>query len=233
MSYPAAVAAGLPDSDGLGKSVVMKCVLTVAALLAVLQIGSGADAADRAASQIEPSAPAATADASTMRSGATGMVRGTAELRVNVEGFRSSHGVVLIGLYDSAKSFDRAIELAGADGFLNDPDRVAGAALRMNPALTGGVIFSNLKPGRYALIVFHDENANGRLDKNFFGVPTEPYGFSNDAQGFLGAPSFDDAAILLGAHDEVAIIDLIYHAGGIQTSSDQDPDARAAVGNAP
>jgi uncharacterized protein (DUF2141 family) len=221
MSCPAAVAAGLPDSDGLGKSVVMKCVLTVAALLTVLQIGGGADAADRAAYQIEPStrAPASTAAASTMRSSATGIAGGTAELRVDVEGFRSSHGVVLIGLYDSAKSFDRAIELAGADGFLNDPDRVAGAALRMNTALTGGVIFSNLEPGRYALIVFHDENANGRLDKNFFGVPTEPYGFSNDAQGFLGAPSFDDAAILLGAHDEVAIVDLIYHAGGIHTSS--------------
>jgi uncharacterized protein (DUF2141 family) len=165
-----------------------------------------------------PSA-AETADAPAIRSHATRMADGTGELRVDVAGLRSSHGVVLVGLYDSARSFDRAIELAGADGFLNDPDRVAGAALRVNAGLNGGVVFSNLEPGRYAIIVFHDENANGRLDKNFFGVPTEPYGFSNDAQGFLGPPSFDDASILLGARDEVAVVDLIYHAGGIQTSS--------------
>jgi uncharacterized protein (DUF2141 family) len=133
--------------------------------------------------------------------------------------------VVLIGLYDSADSFDRAIKLAGNEGFLNDLDRVAGAALWINAALNGGVAFGNLEPGRYAIIVFHDVNANGRLDKNFFGVPTEAYGFSNHAQGFLGPPSFDDAAIWLGAGDEVAIVDLIYHAGGFETSSDEDEDA--------
>jgi uncharacterized protein (DUF2141 family) len=190
-----------------------------AALALTAGIAAAQTTSDTTVSTAATASVAETAGASTIRSDAACSACGTAELRVNVEGLRSSHGVVLIGLYDSARSFDRAIELAGADGFLNDPDRVAGAALRVNAALNGGVVFSNLEPGRYAIIVFHDENANGRLDKNFFGVPTEPYGFSNDAQGFLGPPSFDDASILLGARDEVAIVDLIYHAGGIQTSS--------------
>jgi hypothetical protein len=48
------------------------------------------------------------------------------------------------------------------------------------------VVFSNVQPGRYAAIAFHDENGNGKPDKNFLGVPTEPYGFSNNVQGFLG-----------------------------------------------
>jgi len=38
--------------------------------------------------------------------------------------------VILIGLYDSAESFDRAIGLSDKEGFLNDPTRVVGAALR-------------------------------------------------------------------------------------------------------
>jgi uncharacterized protein (DUF2141 family) len=120
--------------------------------------------------------------------GEAGGAAGT-ELRITVEGIRSAHGTVLIGLYDSAVSFDRAIELAANDGFLNDPQRVAGIALKANAAMMSGVALPNLPPGRYGAIVFQDENGNGRLDKNFWGVPTEPYGFSNNVQGALGPPA--------------------------------------------
>lgn len=44
-----------------------------------------------------------------------------------------------------------------------------------------------------ALTVVQDANANGRLDRNAFGMPTEPYGFSNDATGSFGPPSFEAA----------------------------------------
>ena len=67
--------------------------------------------------------------------------------------------------------------------------------------------------GRYAAIAFHDENGNGKLDKNFLGVPTEPYGFSNDAQGFLGPPTFDAAAVALGGGNEAIRIALVYRDG--------------------
>jgi len=42
--------------------------------------------------------------------------------------------------------------------------------------------------------VFHDENNNALLDKNFFGIPTENYGFSQNVRGTLGAPEFEAAA---------------------------------------
>jgi uncharacterized protein (DUF2141 family) len=138
----------------------------------------------------------------------------TGSLTITIDGLRRSGGTVLVGLYDSRASFDRAIELAGEFGFLNDPNRVAGAALRANDMLRGGVTFRNLPPGRYAVILFHDENGNGRLDKNFWGVPTEPYGFSNNAQGLLGPPSFKEAALSLDGGDQAIAIDLVYHAGG-------------------
>lgn len=52
--------------------------------------------------------------------------------------------------------------------------------------------FKGLKKGIYAVSIFQDENENGKLDANFFGIPSEPYGFSNNAKGMFGPPSFKD-----------------------------------------
>jgi uncharacterized protein (DUF2141 family) len=57
--------------------------------------------------------------------------------------------------------------------------------------------FKDLPPGQYAAVVFQDFNGNGKLDKNFLGIPKEPYGFSNDARGSAGPPKFSDAAVTL------------------------------------
>jgi uncharacterized protein (DUF2141 family) len=126
---------------------------------------------------------------------------GASELRVTVEGIRSAHGTILIGLYDTAESFDKAVEASDKEGFLIDPDRFGAVALRANAAMKSAVVFSNLEPGRYAAVAFHDENGNGKLDRNLLGIPAEPYGFSNNVNGFLSPPSFDDAIMVLGHGD--------------------------------
>lgn len=59
------------------------------------------------------------------------------------------------------------------------------------------VVYRDLPPGRYALSAYRDDNANGAMDRNVVGMPTERYGFSRDARGSFGPPSFDDAAIEL------------------------------------
>jgi uncharacterized protein (DUF2141 family) len=137
------------------------------------------------------------------------LAAGAGELRVTVEGIRSAHGTVLIGLYDSPASFEKAVKASGRRSFLIDPDRFGAVALRANAALRSAVVFSNVEPGPYAAVAFHDENGNGRLDKNFLGVPAEPYGFSNNVEGFLGPPTFADAAIALGGGDSAIRIALI------------------------
>ena len=53
--------------------------------------------------------------------------------------------------------------------------------------------FSNLEKGEYAIAIYHDENSNGELDRNFLGMPSEDYVFSNYAKGILGPPSFEEA----------------------------------------
>lgn len=56
-----------------------------------------------------------------------------------------------------------------------------------------------IEPGRYALAVYHDLNANDVMDKNFVGIPREPYGFSRDFRPKFSAPSFEDCAFELPA----------------------------------
>lgn len=51
-----------------------------------------------------------------------------------------------------------------------------------------------LPDGTYAIGIFVDANYNNEMDKNFFGVPKEQYGFSNNAKGSFGPPSFRDAS---------------------------------------
>ncbi len=66
---------------------------------------------------------------------------------------------------------------------------------------TAGVVavhFPNTLAGTYAVKVFHDVDENGTLDTNWMGIPKEPYGFSNDAMGTFGPPSFQQASFKVG-----------------------------------
>jgi uncharacterized protein (DUF2141 family) len=55
------------------------------------------------------------------------------------------------------------------------------------------VVFDSLVYGEYAVRVFHDENKNEKIDTNFLGIPTEDYGYSNDASDWFGPPSWEKA----------------------------------------
>jgi uncharacterized protein (DUF2141 family) len=52
--------------------------------------------------------------------------------------------------------------------------------------------FEELEPGKYAAAAYQDLNDDKEMNANMFGMPVEPYGFSNDARGQFGPPSFDD-----------------------------------------
>ncbi len=62
--------------------------------------------------------------------------------------------------------------------------------------------FSGLPPGTYAIAAYHDLNGNGKLDRNFFGVPTEPYAFSNNPSVKWSTPDFEDAALQASAGEQ-------------------------------
>ena len=113
-----------------------------------------------------------------------------AELEVVITGLHSPDGNVLVALHRAPES--------SPDATVPDAPLVANAA---HPSDTDEVVvvFPDLLPGDYAVGAFHDANSNGELDANAFGMPTEGYGFSNDARGFMGPARFADAAVAVVA----------------------------------
>lgn len=67
------------------------------------------------------------------------------------------------------------------------------------PTSQDRISFSLELPGGQplAIAVFQDIDGNGVLSKNQFGIPAEPYGFSNNARSNFGPPSFSQAAFVV------------------------------------
>ena len=54
-------------------------------------------------------------------------------------------------------------------------------------------VIDEIQYGEYAISVIHDENGNGELDTGLMRIPTESYGFSNDAKASFGPASWEDS----------------------------------------
>ena len=127
-----------------------------------------------------------------------GIAANADELIVRVDNIKEA-GEIHIAIYDSAEAFeaDRGEKGGAAPGITQ------GTIEMVEP---GSVIYRyELPPGTYAIGIFHDANLNNRLDNYFFGVPREQYGFSNNARGFMGPPSFEDAAFSVEGKTEISI----------------------------
>lgn len=120
-------------------------------------------------------------------------------IHVKVLNIRNSTGGVACALFESHVGFPRE--------FLVFATNIMIIKIRESQARCD---FEDIPPGTYALAVIHDENMNGELDANWLGVPTEGYGFSRDAKGFLGAPSFDAASFAYNGQNLNLVIGLNY-----------------------
>jgi uncharacterized protein (DUF2141 family) len=54
------------------------------------------------------------------------------------------------------------------------------------------LVYESVPYGSYAVTVHHDINNNGKMDRNILGMPTEPFGLSNNPRLMFSLPSFDD-----------------------------------------
>ena len=116
-------------------------------------------------------------------------------LTVRVVDLRNRKGQVRLGVFDRARGF---------------PTERNGALLWQS-APAGGENCSfavELPPGRYAVVVLHDENGNKKVDRNFVGVPKEGYGVTNNPKPAMRAATYREAAFDLppeGAEVRVSI----------------------------
>jgi uncharacterized protein (DUF2141 family) len=110
-----------------------------------------------------------------------------ASVRIEVSGLRGARGDVGCLLFGTADGYPEIHVKAYRE--LHAPIERAGAVCA----------FSKVAPGTYAAIVFHDENLNGKLDKNFVGMPQEGYGASNNVRPRFSAPGFLEASFVVAA----------------------------------
>ena len=104
-------------------------------------------------------------------------------IHVKILDIRNSTGAVACALFESPEGFPTE--------FLYSATNIMVIKIRDTQARCD---FEDIAPGTYALAIIHDENMNGKLDTDWLGIPTEGYGFSNDATAVLGAPSFSAAS---------------------------------------
>ena len=113
------------------------------------------------------------------------------KLEVNISGFDSNDGKVKIGLYNSEGTFLQTTFKNGMSGIENKKATIT---------------FTDLPKGDYAISLYHDENDNGILDRNMFGIPSEDYASSNNAKGVMGPPKYADAKFTITANSKINII---------------------------
>lgn len=101
-------------------------------------------------------------------------------LTIALNGIETPKGAVMMGLFDSE------------DGYRTGKP-VRGVRVPVDAA-DAQTIIEGLPVGRYAIKAFHDIDGDGNMSTNPFGMPVEPYAFSNNAVGAMGPASWADAA---------------------------------------
>src|SRR5215471_9574360 len=117
---------------------------------------------------------------------------GHATLILKVTGLRSEKGQVKIAVFNSSEKW--LSEQPIYSSTINVDSQTV--TWRINDVLYGD----------YGVAVFHDENNNGKMDKNVLGIPLEPYGFSNNVRVTFGPPKWEEAKFTVkGSTVEVSI----------------------------
>lgn len=105
--------------------------------------------------------------------------------------FTASAATLTLDIQQASGSGELMVAVFNDAGqWLKKPVRAARQPLQEGPV---SLQLAGLPDGDYAVSLFIDRNANGKLDSNAMGMPTEPYAFSNDAIGNFGPPSFEKA----------------------------------------
>ncbi|MEI6411294.1 MAG: DUF2141 domain-containing protein [Bacteroidota bacterium] len=91
------------------------------------------------------------------------------------------------------------------DAFMNHQKARVLRAVAVEKVGSLQISVPDLPVGNYAVSCYHDINGNGKLDTNWLGIPTEPYGFSNNVRPKFRAPNWDEAKIYWNGSDPINI----------------------------
>ena len=110
-----------------------------------------------------------------------------ANLKINILNL-DKPGVLYFSVCQDKKSFEIIVKESEEKNCIR-------ASEEMNPQNAQTTV--KLPFGEHAITLFVDFNGNKKIDKNFLGIPKEPYGFSNNVIGNMSAPTFDQAKFVI------------------------------------
>lgn len=114
--------------------------------------------------------------------------------------FSQDSGITLTLTIDNVKSDNGKVMMAlhTIDTFMKGKGLENGESEIKDGKIT--IVFKNVKSGDYAIIAFHDENENNKMDFRENGMPLESYGMSNNVMSF-GPPQYEDAKFTVADKD--------------------------------
>ncbi len=116
-------------------------------------------------------------------------------LKIMISNIKYS-GKIYFALYDSAENFNSTDESI---------DKMK-LAIREMVKVGEHEINLKLEKGYYGIKIYVDKNLNEKFDTNFFGLPKEQFGFSNNVIGLVGPPTFEKSMIYVSRNETINII---------------------------
>lgn len=117
-------------------------------------------------------------------------------LEVSLSNVVSQDGQMAIAIFKNGEGYPKNAELAVYREFINMDE----LPLQLS-----------LEEGEYAISVFQDLNSDRKLNKKMFGIPKEPFGFSNNPKLFMGPPKYKKVKIKVGKKLSKVDIELKYY----------------------
>jgi uncharacterized protein (DUF2141 family) len=115
--------------------------------------------------------------------------RSQTSIQIQVTDISSQKGEIFVALYSSS------------NGFPSDASKAIKTAKAIPSNGKASLNFTQIPEGKYAIALFHDNNGDGKLNTNIFGIPKEGYGFSNNVRNLLRAPTFEESSFRVGKSD--------------------------------
>lgn len=101
------------------------------------------------------------------------------ELTIKISNIDKIKGEIKVGVFDTDTNF------------LKEGHAIKNYSIKVKNN-TATLTITDLPKGEYAITMYHDQNSDNECNRNFIGIPKEPYAFSNNVKPKVSAPKYKD-----------------------------------------
>ena len=99
------------------------------------------------------------------------------QLTIQIQNIKVIKGAIKIGIFNTNKDF------------LGDNSAIRNYSIDVK-SNSAKIVIDDLPTGDYAVSMYQDVNSDNICNRNFMGIPKEPYGFSNNFKPKFSAPKY-------------------------------------------